>query len=108
MAKDLSFVLLLDCYGELMTERQRSIAEMYFNDDLSFSEIAETEHITRQAVRDSVHRSQQSLLEWEEKLGMAERLRNLRECLGGILQECEQQGDVSKITALARKGLQVL
>ena len=81
MAKDLSLVLLLDCYGELLTERQRDIAEMYFNEDLSLTEIAETRGITRQAVRDSIRHSEQTLLETEEKLGMAERIIGMRDCL---------------------------
>ena len=106
MAKDLSLVLLLDCYGELLTERQRDIAEMYFNEDLSLTEIAETRGITRQAVRDSIRHSEQTLLETEEKLGMAERIIGMRECLETILQHC---GDAdTEIAQLAREGLLLL
>ncbi len=106
MAKDLSLVLLLDCYGELLTERQRDIAEMYFNEDLSLTEIAETRGITRQAVRDSIRHSEQTLLETEDKLGMAERIIGMRGCLETILQHC---GDAdTDIAQLAREGLLLL
>ncbi len=106
MAKDLSLVLLLDCYGELLTERQRDIAEMYFNEDLSLTEIAETRGITRQAVRDSIRHSEQTLLETEEKLGMAERIIGMRDCLEKIVQHC---GDAdTEIAQLAREGLLLL
>lgn len=113
MAKDLSFVLLLDCYGELLTERQRDVAELYFNEDLSLTEIAETRGITRQAVRDSIRHSQQTLLETEEKLGMAERICGMRECLEGILKHCEAGAalppqETAAIAGLAREGLLLL
>lgn len=111
MAKNLSIVLLLDCYGELLTERQRDVAELYFNEDLSLTEIAETRGITRQAVRDSIRHSEQTLLEMEEKLGMAERITGMRECLGSILRHCEQENGeepLDEIAQLARKGLLLL
>lgn len=89
MAKNLNLVLLLDCYGELLTERQRDLAEMYYYEDLSLSEIAEMREITRQAVRDSLLHSEQTLLKMEESLGMAKRVRCMRECLDDILNCCE-------------------
>lgn len=112
MAKDLSFVLLLDCYGELLTERQKDIAELYFNEDLSLTEIAEMRGITRQAVRDSIRHSEQTLLETEAKLGMAERIGSMRDCLQGVLRHCEgteAPGQaLSDIAQLAREGLLLL
>ncbi len=112
MAKNLSLVLLLDCYGELLTERQRDIAELYFNEDLSQTEIAETRGITRQAVRDSICHSEQTLLELEEKLGMAKRITAMRDCLEMISQHCEQgdapEQSLSEIAQLAQKGLLLL
>ena len=109
MAKDLGLVLLLDCYGELLTERQRALAELYYNEDLSLSEIAEMHGITRQAVRDSLRHSEGLLLSTEEKLGMAARLTEMRRCLEEIGQLCETAPvDVQKITALTREGLRLL
>lgn len=111
MAKNLSIVLLLDCYGELLTERQRDVAELYFNEDLSLTEIAEARGITRQAVRDSIRHSEQALLEMEEKLGMAERITTMRDCLESILRNCGQEHDseaLKQISQLARKGLLLL
>lgn len=80
MAKELKFVLLLDCYGELLTRHQRNTMELYYCEDLSLSEISEPLGITRQAVRDLIKRTEQLLLEYEEKLGFAERLGRMREC----------------------------
>lgn len=79
MAKDLQFIMLLDCYGEFLTERQRQVTELYYGEDLSLGEISEIAGVTRQAVRDSVKRSEEILLDMEEKLRFAERLSTLRE-----------------------------
>lgn len=79
MAKDLQFIMLLDCYGEFLTERQRRVSELYYGEDLSLSEISELLGITRQAVRDSIKRSEEILLDMESKLRFAERLSALRE-----------------------------
>ncbi len=104
MAKNLNYVLLLDCYGELLTERQQNIAELYYNEDFSLSEIAEMQHITRQAVRDSLRHSENILSQTEQKLGMAERILQMRFCLEQILLN----SDSEQITELARNGLALL
>ncbi|MBE6876249.1 MAG: DNA-binding protein [Ruminococcus sp.] len=107
MAKNLEFVLLLDCYGELLTERQREIAELYYNEDFSLSEIAQMQDITRQAVKDSLRHSEQMLLQTEQKLGMAERVRRMRNCLEQILDSCRTE-NISGIVRLAENGLRLL
>ncbi|MDE5769889.1 MAG: DNA-binding protein [Oscillospiraceae bacterium] len=104
MAKNLHYVLLLDCYGELLTDRQRQIAELYYNEDFSLSEIAEMQKITRQAVRDSLRHTEQSLIRTEQKLGMAGRIGAMRSCLEQILAVSDSQ----QITQLARDGLELL
>ena len=48
MAKDLEISFLLDFYGDMLTEKQREVIEFYYNEDLSLSEIADNEGITRQ------------------------------------------------------------
>lgn len=66
--KELKTSLLMDIYHSLLTEKQYSVMDMYFNLDYSLSEIAENEGITRQGVLDLIRRSEQKLLEYEEKL----------------------------------------
>lgn len=65
---------LYDYYGELLTEKQKFAVEMYYNDDLSLSEIAESIGITRQGVRDQLRHAEEFLSFCEEKLGFARRL----------------------------------
>ena len=68
--KALDISLLLEFYGELLTERQRELAELYYNDDLSLSEVAENVGITRQGVRDGLKKAEDALKEAEDKLHM--------------------------------------
>lgn len=70
MAKNLNFSLMLDVYGAMLTDKQRDMMELYYDEDLSLAEIAEHEGISRQGVRDSIKRGEETLLELEEKLGI--------------------------------------
>ena len=72
--KHLEIGYLLDFYGELLPERRRDIMDLYYNDDLSLAEIAEQMGITRQAVRDSIKKTEAELFFYEEKLGLRHRL----------------------------------
>lgn len=68
MSKNLDVAILLDFYGGMLTEKQRDAIDLYYNQDLSLSEIAEHEGITRQGVRDSIKRGEAILFELEDKL----------------------------------------
>ena len=82
MEKNIYLSLLLDFYGELLTEKQREYADLYYNENLSLSEIAENDGISRQAVRDTLMRAEASLRATEEKTALA--ARHLR-----LMQEIE-------------------
>ena len=86
VAKNLDVVLLTDYYGEMLTENQRKFIDYYYNDDLSLSEIAENEGITRQGVRDAIKRAETQLFDMEKKLGIAERAKRTKDSLLAIEQ----------------------
>lgn len=65
--------LLFDFYGELLTKKQKNIFDLYMQEDLSFSEIAEELDITRQSVYDTIKKTKCILLNYEEKLGLVKR-----------------------------------
>ena len=88
--KDLEIGLLLDFYGELLSERQRDMAELYYNEDLSLAEIAEEQGITRQGVRDSITKAKSQLTEYEEKLGLAAKFRFIEDTLDDIVPRLEK------------------
>lgn len=74
MPKDLVvFPRLYDTYGALLTERQRELFELYYEQDLSLSEISEIAGITRQGARDAIGHAEAALREFEEKLGLLQR-----------------------------------
>lgn len=87
MAKNLEISVLLDFYGEMLTEKQRDVVKLYYNEDLSLSEIAAHSQITRQGVRDSIKRAEGILLGLEERLGLAKRFRRIQEGLDLIIRD---------------------
>ena len=71
--------MLYDFYGELLTEHQRKIYEDVVLNDMSLSEIAEEQGISRQGVHDLVKRCSQTLKGYEEKLHLVEKFVSVRE-----------------------------
>lgn len=88
--KDLSVALLLDFYGEILTEKQREVMELYYDDDLSLAEIAAQTNITRQGVRDSIKRGEATLHDMEQKLGLVLRFADRKKTLERIA-DCAAQ-----------------
>lgn len=78
MAKNLEITVLYDFYGDLLTEKQQEVIELYYNEDLSLAEIAALSGITRQGVRDSIKRAEGQLTEFEERLGLAQRFTEIK------------------------------
>jgi hypothetical protein len=76
--------LLYDFYGELLTEHQKSIYEDVVMNDLSYSEIARLNGISRQGVFDMIKRCDKILEEYEEKLKLVDRFQRAREKAAGI------------------------
>lgn len=86
MPKDLTITVLFDFYGDMLTEKQREVIDLYYNEDLSLGEIASESGITRQGVRDSIKRAEATLQELEERLGLARRSQEMQQDLGRIAQ----------------------
>ncbi len=84
MSKDLNVSFLLDFYGEMLTEKQREVVEMYYNADLSLAEIAQHCAITRQGVRDAIKRAENQLVACEERLGLYRRFHDISRGLAEI------------------------
>ncbi|KAB2954433.1 YlxM family DNA-binding protein [Heliorestis acidaminivorans] len=65
--------LLVDFYGQLLTERQRQVLSYYYEDNLSLGEIANELKVSRQAVFDLLKRVEKLLEGYEGKLGLVNR-----------------------------------
>ena len=87
MEKNVKISIMLDIYGKMLTEKQYSLLDDYYNNDLSLSEIAENENITRQAVRDNLKKGENNLFEYEEKLGFMKKTIEQEEKVEKILSE---------------------
>lgn len=70
--------LLLDYYGALLTEKQKTYFDLYYNQDYSLSEIAEQEGISRQGVHDAISRTEAILSDMEQATGCVARAQSLR------------------------------
>ena len=97
MNKNLAMSDLLDIYGELLTDKQREMLELYYNDDLSLAEIAEQYEISRQGVHDSIRRGEEALEEYERVLGLRaqqesykQELFHYKELALAVFEECKK------------------
>ena len=69
---------LFDVYGPLLSEGQQKIMASYLYDDLTISEIAENQNISRQSVMDSISKGEKKLYYYEEKLNFLKRIETLK------------------------------
>lgn len=74
----LQMTMLFDFFGDLLTDKQREYYDLYYNEDLSLSEIAENVGITRQGVYDIISRAENTLLGIEEKTGVIRRFNEMK------------------------------
>lgn len=96
MDKKVEVSILCQIYGKLLTEKQFNYINDYYNNDLSLSEIAENDNITRQAARDNIKKGESKLFEYEEKLGiMKTTLQNEKKIEDILMQISEIQTNYS-------------
>ena len=87
MEKNVKLSILCQLYGKLLTEKQYEFLNDYYNNDLSLSEIAENNNITRQAIRDNIKKGEKKLFEYEEKLLFMKRTLNQEKKIEKVLSE---------------------
>ena len=95
MEKNVEISVLWQLYGKVLTEKQYEVLTDYYNNDLSLSEIAENNNITRQAVRDIIKKGENKLYELEENISLMKKV--LAE--GKIVNNIEKELDeIEKLT----------
>ena len=82
--------MLFDFYGELLTDRQKEFYDLYYNEDLSLSEIAENYGISRQGVRDVIVRAEAIMTDLEDKTGLMKRFMLMQQQVQAILDAAEK------------------
>ena len=91
----LELCLLFDFYGEMLTDKQRELFDLYYNEDLSLSEIAEHAGITRQGVRDAVVRAEHTLTALEDKLHLVSRYGKIDQHAQALSQEIKMLSHIN-------------
>lgn len=81
--------LYLDFYGSLLTEKQREIYDLHYQQDLSFGEISEIRGVSREAVYDLFKRTEEAMRLYEDKLRLVEKYQLSREIIKEISQKIE-------------------
>ena len=76
--------LLLDYYGALLTDKQKTYFDLYYNQDYSLGEIAAEEGISRQGVHDAISRAEAVLEQVERAAGCVARAGALRNAMQRI------------------------
>ncbi len=114
MEKKVMQTYLYDFYGDLLTEHQQNIYGMFVLEDLSISEIAEEEGISRQGVHDLVRRCDRILEEYEKKLHLLERFLKNKEKIMKIRElskDCQGRDEsqrMAEIEAISNEILEEL
>ena len=81
---------LYDLYGRLLTEKQRNVFEMYYQEDYSLGEIAELTGISRQGVHEHLRRAEEGLLEFERQLSLLRKQAARRQLLQEAMNHFNQ------------------
>ncbi len=105
MAKDMSFVLLFDLYGKLLSPRQYEVFDLYYNEDLSLGELAENLGVTRQGVLDNIRTAEKKLLDYEGRLGFAKKQNRYSLIVAEILETIDNNPPSEEIVSKIREAL---
>ena len=89
--------MLLDFYGMMLSDKQRDTMDLYYNEDMSLSEISEISGVSRAGVRDRIIKSEAILEGFEEKLGLIKRFEDMKKEISDIkkiLIQSRKTGDI--------------
>jgi len=90
MDETLRNTMLFDFFGEMLTEKQQEYYDLYHNEDLSLSEIAESAGISKQGVYDIVIRAEKTLIKIEQKTGIIQKWFEAR----SVLEQAITDGEI--------------
>ena len=107
MEKKIKISMLCEIYGKLLTEKQLEILNDYYNNDLSLTEIAQNNNITRQAVLDNIKKGEEKLLIMEKTIKQEKLLQEVLSELSKI-EDASSDKKIEKILNHVRKELTCL
>ncbi|HLR43013.1 MAG TPA: putative DNA-binding protein [Pseudogracilibacillus sp.] len=83
--------MLYDFYSPLLTNKQTTYIDMYHREDYSLGEISELMEVSRQAVYDTIRRTEKALVSYEEKLGLYDKFKRRQSLLESLETEISNQ-----------------
>ena len=100
--KEIKYGVLLDFYGELLTEKQRGALDLYYNEDYSLLEIGEHLNVSRQGVHECIKKGSEHLEHYEAVLHLYEKELQKESVKDAILQRISDLGqkDLEEIRLL--------
>lgn len=98
--KNLNIAYLLDFYGDILSERKKTVLDGYYNRDLSLAEIAEElGHFPPRVSAELIKKAENELCFYEEKLGLAEKFRRTESRIRHLISLAEDNRPVGEIRA---------
>lgn len=104
--RKIKFGNLFDFYGQLLTEKQQKILQMYYLEDFSLGEIGDIASVSRQAIYDVVKRAEKILDDYENKLELYKKFNEQNRLLEDILNDIDQglsENDISRFKDIKAK-----
>lgn len=97
--------MLFDFYGQLLTDKQREMMGLFYDDNLSLTEIAQEYGISRQAIYDILKRTEAILEDYESKLGLVNKFQ-LQQAkfarISELVDLMQQQNNLDPLPELSR------
>ena len=88
--KKMTLSWLLAFYGEMLTDNQREMARLHWEEDFTLAEIAQQFSVSRQSVHDTLSRTEKQLEGMEQKLGLLRRFQRMERGLRACQTELSQ------------------
>ncbi|MEN8905219.1 MAG: putative DNA-binding protein [Clostridiales bacterium] len=99
--------MLIDFYGQMLTDRQFEVLDLYYNNDYSLTEIADKLSISRQGVYDNLKRGKNLLTQFEEKLELVEKFDKNKNTALNVLKYIDRF-DLRKLNDKDKKNLELI
>lgn len=106
MEKHIKGAYLLDIYEKLLTDKQTLAMNLFYNEDLSMSEIADELSVSRQAAFDLIKRTQKILEDYDSKLNLLDKYLTCTEILDEISEKIkgtQSEGQIGELVEKIRK-----
>ena len=100
MDQNVKMSMLLEIYGNLLTSTQKDTVSLYYDQNLSLSEIAEELQITRQGVSKNLKLADEKLLDLEQKLGLLQKKLEQNKVIEEVISQIEDKKVKEKLRKL--------